>query len=146
VRIIDYKRHLIVCLILFIAIISISSVTGIDYNDQVVDGLNSTLDIEQAFNDSQINNKSVLLIFDQDTCYYCDLFKQDVLSDEDVQSQLNENFIVVFVDINEQYTVAEQLQVMGTPTSAILDSNGQEIARIDGYVSSDDFLDAIKEI
>ena len=145
-RIIDYKRHLIVCLILFIAIISISSVTGIDYNDQVVDGLNSTLDIEQAFNDSQINNKSVLLIFDQDTCYYCDLFKQDVLSDEDVQSQLNENFIVVFVDINEQYTVAEQLQVMGTPTSVILDSNGQEVARIDGYVSSDDFLDAIKEI
>ena len=108
--------------------------------------MNSTLDIEQAFNDSQINNKSVLLIFDQDTCYYCDLFKQDVLSDEDVQSQLNENFIVVFVDINEQYTVAEQLQVMGTPTSVILDSNGQEIARIDGYVSSDDFLDAIKEI
>ena len=139
------KKYIILSLLVLIAVISISSVSSADSN-QIVDGLNSTFDINQGLEDAQTNNKSVFLIFDQDSCYYCDLLKQDVLSDSDVQKQLNENYNVVFVDINEQYDIAADFQVMGTPTCIVIDSNGKEIARIDGYMSDDEFLDELREI
>lgn len=65
---------LIVCLVVTI---SISSVTSAIFNDEIVNALNSTSDINQGLNDAQSQNKSVLLIFDQDSCYYCDLLKQE---------------------------------------------------------------------
>ena len=131
---------------LLIAAVSISSVCGIDIDNPIVDGLNSTSDLNQGFEHSKINHNSVMLIFDQEGCYYCDLLKSDVLSDKDVQDYLNENYNVVFVDVNEQYDIAAELHVMGTPTCVILDSNGHEIGRIDGYMSSDEFLDELREI
>jgi len=140
------KKYIILCLLVLIAAVSISSVCSIDVNNQIVDGLNSTSDISQGLDDAQINNKSLFLIFDQESCYYCDLLKEDVLSDSDVQKQLNENYNVVFVDINEEYDLSANYHVMGTPTCVVIDSNGHEIARIDGYMSSDEFLDELKEI
>lgn len=140
------KKYIILGLMVLIAAVSISAISSVDVNDQIVDGLNSTSDINQGVNDAQINNKSIFLIFDQDSCYYCDILKQDVLTNSDVQKELNENYNVVFVDINEQYGLAANYQVMGTPTCVVIDSNGHEIARIDGYLPTDEFLDELKEI
>ena len=108
--------------------------------------MNSTSYFNQSLDDAKLNNKTVLLIFDQESCYYCDLLKKDVLSDSEVQNILNENYTVVIVDVNEEYSLAAEHRVVGTPTSIFLDSNGQEIGRIDGYVSSDELLDKLKEI
>jgi len=87
-----------------------------------------------------------MLVFDQDSCYYCDLFKNDVLSDENVQKELNEKYIVAVSDVNQEPQLAGQLRVVGTPTIVFLDSNASEINRIDGYLPADEFLDVIKEI
>lgn len=139
------KKYVILCL-LVIAAISVSSVCGVDVDNQVVAGLNSTSDLNQGLDDAKVSNKTVLLIFDQESCHYCDQLKKDVLSDSEVQKILNENYTVVIVDVNKEYSLAADHQVVGTPTSIFLDSNGQEIGRIDGYVSSDELLDKLKEI
>lgn len=139
------KKYVILCL-LAIAVISVSSVCSVDVDNQVVAGLNSTSDLNQGLDDAKLNNKTVLLIFDQESCYYCDLLKKDVLSDSEVQKILNENYTVVIVDVNEEYSLAADHRVVGTPTSIFLDSNGQEIGRIDGYVSSEEFVNELKEI
>lgn len=139
------KKYIILCL-LAIAVISVTSVCSADADNPVVQGLNSTSDLNQGLDDAKISNKTVLLIFDQENCYYCDLLKEDVLSDSEVQNILNENYIVVIVDVNEEYSLAADHQVVGTPTSIFFDSNGKEIGRIDGYVSCDEFLDELKEI
>ena len=139
------KKYVILCL-LAIAVISVSSVCSVDVDNQVVAGLNSTSDFNQSLDDAKLNNKTVLLIFDQESCYYCDLLKKDVLSDSEVQNILNENYTVVIVDVNEEYSLAAEHRVVGTPTSIFLDSNGQEIGRIDGYVSSEEFVNELKEI
>lgn len=139
------KKYIILFLIA-IAVISVSAVSGADFDGQIVDGLNSTSDIAQGLDDAKINNNSIMLIFGQDSCYYCDLLKEEVLSDEEVQKELNGNFNVVFVDVNEHYDIAAEFEVMGTPTCVIIDTNGHELGRIDGYVSSDEFLDYVREI
>ena len=140
------RNYILILALVFVAFISISAVSSADFNDEMVAGLNSTSDLNMGLSEAQSLNKSVLLIFDQNSCYYCDLLKEDTLSDKDVQDMLNENYVVVFVDVNEQYNLAADFQVMGTPTCVILDSDGNNVSRIDGYVSGDEFLDAVKEI
>ena len=63
---------------------------------QDIDGaLNTTSDVNGVL--SQSHDRNVMLIFDQDSCVYCDLFKQNVLSDKAVQKELNDSFIVVML-------------------------------------------------
>ena len=140
------KSAVIIGLMLLIGLLAVSSVASYDFNNQIVDGLNSTSDYAQALDDAKINNKTVLLIFDQDSCYYCDLLKQDTLSDLEVQEILNNDYIVANVDINREASLAAEYQVFGTPTMVFLDGDANQIYRIEGYVPADEFLDDLKEI
>ncbi len=138
------KIHLVV-LIILMALVCVSAISGSQTN-QIVDGLNSTSNLTQALDDAGAQNKTVLLLFDQESCYYCDLLKSDVLSNVNVQKELNDNFIVVDVDVNKDSQLAEKYKVVGTPMSVFLDSNSKEINRIEGYVSAEEFLATLKEI
>ena len=140
----NLKIYFIAFLIL-VAAVSTSAVFSED-TFQIAEGLNATSNITQALDNATLENKTVMLVFDQDSCYYCDLFKNDVLSDENVQKELNEKYIVVVSDVNQEPQLAGQLRVVGTPTIVFLDSNASEINRIDGYLPADEFLDVIKEI
>lgn len=134
-----------VAFLILVAAVSTSAVFNED-TFQIAEGLNATSNITQALDNATLENKTVMLVFDQDSCYYCDLFKNDVLSDENVQKELNEKYIVAVSDVNQEPQLAGQLRVVGTPTIVFLDSNASEINRIDGYLPADEFLDVIKEI
>ncbi len=140
----NLKIYFITFLIL-VAAVSTSAVFSED-TFQIADGLNATSNITQAVDNATFENKTVMLVFDQDSCYYCDLFKNEVLSDENVQKELNENYVVAVSDVNQDPQLAGQLRVVGTPTIVFLDSNASEIDRIDGYLPADEFLDILKEI
>lgn len=87
-----------------------------------------------------------MLVFDKNSCIYCDLFKENVLADSNVQKELNSNYIVGIVDINKHPDVADKYDVFGTPTTVVINPDGKEIYRLEGYVESGDFLDALKGI
>lgn len=108
------------------------------------DTINNTTDLNQAVSQAQKDNKTIMLVFDQDGCYYCDLLKKDVLSNNDVISKLNEGFITVVVDINSHPQLAAKYHVVGTPTMIFLDSNQKEINKIEGYIDAGEFLNTIK--
>lgn len=137
--------RLFIFLIILMVGVSISSVSGIDSN-QIVNGLNASSDLNQSLMDAEAQNKTVMLLFDQDSCYYCDLLKKDVLSNSNVQKELNDKCIVVDIDVNKQPQLAAKYKVVGTPMIVFLDSNSNEIHKIEGYVSADEFLNSIKEI
>ena len=108
--------------------------------------LNNTTDLTKALDDAHNQNKSVLIVFDQKSCVYCDILKEDTLSDENVKKQLNENYIVVIVDINDQPEIADKYGIYGTPTMVILDSSSKELSRIEGYLGTDEFLKELSEV
>lgn len=129
---------------MFIALTS--AVYSVDFENNTISGLNITTDVDGVFDISQNENKTLAIIFDQDSCVYCEMLKDDVLSNPDVQKQLNENFVVVLVDINKNPEIAAKYDVYGTPTVQFVDSNGQEINKIEGFVDSNEFLQILKEI
>lgn len=138
------KYVLITSLILFLTLTL--SVSAVNFENATIKGLNITTDFDGALSEAQIQNKSIALIFDQDSCVYCEIFKDDVLSNRDIQKELNEKCVVVLVDINKNPDIAEKYDVYGTPTVQFLDSNGGEITKIEGYVDSNEFSKALKEI
>lgn len=123
-----------------------SEVYGADFDNSTVSGLNMTTDIDVAFNASQSENKPVAIIFDQESCVYCDMLKENVLSNADVQKELNGKCVVLLVDINKNPDLADKYDVVGTPIIKFVDSTGKLIGGIDGYVDAGEFLNELKEI
>ena len=144
-KIFNMKKHVLIVLVVAMLTLT-SAVYALDFDGSQISGLNVTTDIEGAFSESQAQNKTLAIIFDQDICVYCDMFKDDVLSNRDVQKELNEHYIVLLVDINKNPDIATKYKVYGTPTTQFLDSNGKEIYKIEGYVTGDEFLKDLREI
>ena len=138
-------KLLMLLLLIIIASFSIQATFSLD-TQELVNGINSTSDLTQALEEAGNTNKSVLLIFDQASCYYCDLLKSNTLSDANVQKEINEKYIVVDVDVNKEASLAAKYQVVGTPMIIILDSNGNQQGKIEGYVDANEFLAELKEI
>ena len=139
------KRYVLITSLILILTLTLA-VGAVNFENTTIKGLNITTDVDGALSDAQIQNKSIALIFDQDSCVYCEIFKDDVLSNRDIQKELNEKCVVVLVDINKNPDIAEKYDVYGTPTVQFLDSNGGEITKIEGYVDSNEFSKALKEI
>ena len=144
-KIFNMKKHVLIVLVVAMLTLT-SAVYALDFDGSQISGLNVTTDIEGAFSESQAQNKTLAIIFDQDNCVYCEMFKDDVLSNRDVQNELNEHYIVLFVDINKNPDIATKYNVYGTPTTQFLDSNGKEIYKVEGYVTGDEFLKDLREI
>ncbi|WP_295611868.1 thioredoxin family protein [uncultured Methanobrevibacter sp.] len=139
------KKYLIVVFAVMLLALA-SAVYSIDFDNSQIPGLKIANDVDGALNTAKIENKTVMIVFDQDSCVYCDMFKKDVLSNPDVQKELNEKCIVIFVDINKHPEIANKYKVFGTPTIQFLDSNGKEITKVEGYSGADEFLNTLKEI
>ena len=139
------KRYVLISAVVMLIALT-SAVYSVDFEDNTISGLNITTDVEGAFDISQSENKTLAILFDQDSCVYCEMLKDDVLSNPDVQKQLNENFVVLLVDINRNPDIAAEYDVYGTPTIQFIDPNGHEISKIEGYVDSSEFMHALKEI
>lgn len=143
-RIFHMKKYiLIVALICFIAVIS--AVYGVD-GDVSISGLNVTTDVNNAFSASHDENKTLVIIYDQDSCVYCEMFKENVLGNVNVQKHLNDGYVVLLVDINKNPDMAGKYNVFGTPTVQFLNPDGKEIKKVEGYVGADEFLKTLKEI
>ena len=108
--------------------------------------INNTTDLNKAIEQAHAQNKNMMLLFDQKDCYYCDEMKEKTLSNPDVISKLNERYITVIIDVNQQSNIAGKYKVFGTPTIIFLDSNQKQIGKIEGYVDANEFLDTLKGI
>lgn len=139
------KKYVLISLVILLLTLTVT-VSAVDFENTTIKWLNIIDDVNGAISEAQTQNKSIALIFDQATCVYCEILKDNVLTNSDVQKELNENYIVVLVDINKNPNVADKYDVFGTPTVQFLNSTGKQIGKIEGYVDSDEFLKTLKEI
>jgi len=84
-------------------------------------------------------HKPVLVYFSARWCGFCEHMRKTTLSDERVQSAM-QNFVPVKIDIDEHQPLAIQYQVHGLPGYALLDENGRVIKRGEGWQEPVDFL------
>ncbi|MDO5848381.1 MAG: thioredoxin family protein [Methanobrevibacter sp.] len=105
--------------------------------------INSTNNITEAEEIADAQNKDVFVLFTSDTCTWCDKLKSDTLSDEKVIEKINKYYVTAVVDIDKQPDVANAYHAVATPVIVLLDSNGTEKARLNGYYGPAELLEYI---
>jgi thiol:disulfide interchange protein DsbD len=98
---------------------------------------------------SLINNERMVIDFYADWCIPCKELDALTFSDKRVLEEFN-RFTVYKVDMTKNNEINEQLRkrfnVVGMPTVLVIDSNGNEIKRLTGFVNADEFLTYIENI
>ena len=140
------KKHNFLVILIAILIAGACLSVCVAGDNSPVRGLNSTSDFFEAQNLAKAQNKSIVLIFDQDSCVYCDILKENALSDSKLQDELNSNYITAIVDVNKNYDLAAKYNIYGTPAVVFVDCDGGELGRISGYVEADEFLNELERI
>jgi thioredoxin:protein disulfide reductase len=95
------------------------------------------------------SNEKMVIDFYADWCIPCKELDALTFSDSRVLDKLD-SFTVYKVDMTKNDETNEQLRkrfnVIGMPTVLIIDSKGNEIKRLTGFVNADEFLSYIKNI
>ncbi|MCG8635066.1 MAG: thioredoxin fold domain-containing protein [Desulfobacterales bacterium] len=91
-------------------------------------------------------NKSIFLYFHAPWCTYCTKLKKTTFRDKQVLAYLEENFISIQVNTDENQALANQWRVKGLPTMWFLESDGGKIDSMPGYVEAGRLLQILKYI
>ena len=97
---------------------------------------NLTAGLQEAKN----TNKPVFIDFYAGWCSYCKELDENALSNSNVQEKLIQNYVLVKIDTDQNPDLSSQYKIYNLPTMVILNSNGQEIKRQQGYVTVDQLL------
>jgi thiol:disulfide interchange protein DsbD len=100
-------------------------------------------DLNNALAEAKNTNKYVFIDFYADWCTYCRQMEENTYTDPQVQQKISQNYVFVKIDTNNNPEVSSNYKVYGLPTIIILNSNGQEVKRIEGYQSPTQLLSQI---
>ncbi|HRP93164.1 MAG TPA: thioredoxin domain-containing protein, partial [Ignavibacteriaceae bacterium] len=108
----------------------------------------NTFSIEN-YESSLNNNERMVIDFYADWCIPCKELDALTFSDKRVLKEF-ERFTVYKVDMTKNNDINEQLRkrfnVIGMPTVLIIDSKGNEIKRLTGFVNADEFLTYVEKV
>ncbi len=90
---------------------------------------------EEAIVEAQKQNKPLFVKTYTDWCYYCKKLDKEVLTDENVASQLNSDFVAIKINMEEgeNEAIGKKYKVRGYPTLLILDGEGNLLNRLVGF-------------
>ena len=84
----------------------------------------------------KFEKKRVFLHFTAAWCYYCGVMDKETFKDPDVISALNENFIAVKVDYDNERNTSSFYRVQGLPDTIFIAEDGEIIGRRPGYITA----------
>jgi thioredoxin-related protein len=88
------------------------------------------------------NNKT-LVIFSTDWCKYCKIAKSDMENNEQLKEVLS-NYNIIKVNSDLDKATAKGYNVKSIPCFVLLDEDGKEISRQQGYRSKQQLIDFLK--
>jgi len=93
----------------------------------------------------RIEKKKIFLHFYADWCSYCNKMAAETFQDAAVIAFLNENFISIRVNSDNDQPTAMKYGVRGLPHTVILMDTGEAIGTIFGYIPAEPLLSMLKE-
>ncbi|MFO7881680.1 MAG: thioredoxin fold domain-containing protein [Kosmotogaceae bacterium] len=116
-------------------------------------------DLEVSLRLASLEKKKAIIMFSDESCYYCNVFNEKTLVDDNVQKLLKAGY--TFIEIykgndkvnlfldgeSKTYTYSELYSVFGisgTPSFWFLNSSGNPITNLPGYVPADMFVKVLQ--
>lgn len=84
--------------------------------------------------------KPIFLYFHASWCGYCTKLKETTFKDERILSYLENNFVSVQVDTDQNPALSNEWKVKGLPTMWFLEPDGKKINSIPGYLDASQLL------
>jgi thioredoxin-related protein len=94
----------------------------------------------------RIEKKKVFLHFYADWCGYCRKMAKETFQNPSIISYLNENFIAIRVDFDQEGDIASRYGVRGLPSTWFLTQTGERIGNVPGYIPPQALLSMLKEV
>lgn len=102
-------------------------------------------DYEAALKEAKKEKKDIYLFLGSEYCKYCDKFKEEVLSKDEVIKRLKKNFVLLYLsrDIDD---IPEGLETKPVPRHYFLDAKGKVIYTTIGGRSVEGFYELLDEV
>jgi len=84
----------------------------------------------------KFEKKRVFLHFTAAWCYYCGVMDNKTFKDPAVISALNENFIAIKVDYDNERDTSSFYRVQGLPDTIFIAEDGEIVGRRPGYITA----------
>ena len=90
-------------------------------------------DLKKAALESQRTGKPILIQMTAPWCGYCHKMLKETFTDPAIAKQVNEHFVPLLLDADENEKVVETLAISSFPSTIIISSEFEEIGRINGF-------------
>lgn len=95
---------------------------------------------EEALQQSKDANKPIFIYFQADWCGYCKQMKKNVFSKNEVKKYLSENYIKLFVDVDQDEATKNKFKIRSLPTYLVISPEGEIIQKHSGYLDAINFM------
>ncbi len=102
-------------------------------------------EFQDIYENSQNNDKLVLMLYSAKTCPQCAYMKHKVFTTKEVKQFMDKHFVILEKDINQD-DLPEELEYFGIPTMFFIDKKGNQVAKIIGSSRAKPFLEKIEKI
>tara|TARA_X000001036_G_scaffold49939_1_gene39903 strand:- start:651 stop:2240 length:1590 start_codon:yes stop_codon:yes gene_type:complete len=90
--------------------------------------------------------KPFFLLFSAEWCHWCHIFNEKTLTDEEVYTYLNENFVSVFIDADINGVAYKQYKAQGVPYTVFLNPDSSIYFKYSGTLYAEQFLEVIRDV
>jgi len=101
------------------------------------------VDYETGMVQAKKQKKPVLIDFSAEWCGWCKKLEKEVFPNRDVIA-ISQRFVCIKVDGDQRTDLTEKYRVDGYPTAVVLDYDGAELRRMEGYAPADEYLAELK--
>lgn len=102
-------------------------------------------DMKKAGQESKRTGKPILVQLTAPWCSYCHKMLKETFTDPAVAKRVNESFIPLLLDADENEQVVEMLQISSFPSTIIVSAEMDELGRISGFQKADAFNKKLTE-
>lgn len=104
------------------------------------------LSYDQGMAQGKSQQKKVFINFYATWCSFCRMMDTKTFTDAAVIAYLNDNFITVKVDVDQEREVAAQYNIRPLPDMWFISEKGEAIGNKPGYVGAEEMLAVLKFI
>lgn len=104
------------------------------------------MDLNAAREDSRKTGRPMLIVFEAEWCPFCRRMEQASFNDLALSRYINDTFIPVRLNIEQNQRTAEILEVESIPCTVALNSKADLLGRVTGYIERNQYQQALNRI
>lgn len=144
------QKMLMILVIVIVGVLILFAATNLEKKSQTQNSgqdnhpsIQWNYNLDSAITTAQKSNKLIFVDFYADWCGYCKQLDEKTYPNEQVEEKMAQKYVAVKINVDKNPDLASKYSIYGLPTIIIMDSNGNEIKRVEGYQSPSELLNIL---